>query len=121
MSSAGVQAAEQPVLEPTHHHGPSAFGDDLRRFVNLTLTLALTDFKLRYFGSALGYLWSLVRPMLFFGVLYLVAAGVLGAVFVALAWRLWRSSTPARASALFHYSLLYLALLFAAVAVDAAI
>jgi protoheme IX farnesyltransferase len=56
-----------------------------------------------------------------FGTLYLIAASVLGAVFVALAWRLWRSATPARASALFHYSLLYLALLFAAVALDAAV
>jgi ABC-2 type transport system permease protein len=51
---------------------PSAFGDDLHRFVNLTVTLATTDFKLRYFGSALGYLWSLVRPLLFFAVLYAV-------------------------------------------------
>lgn len=51
---------------------PSAFGDDLRRFVNLTFTLARTEFKLRYFGSVLGYMWSLVRPLLFFGVLYLV-------------------------------------------------
>jgi ABC-2 type transport system permease protein len=51
---------------------PSAFGDDLRRFINLTLTLATTDFKLRYFGSALGYLWSLIRPLLFFAVLYVV-------------------------------------------------
>ena len=56
-----------------------------------------------------------------FGVLYLFAAGVLGAVFLGLAWRLWRAATPARASALFHYSLLYLALLFAAVALDAAV
>ena len=37
--------------------------------MNLTFTLATTDFKLRYFGSALGYLWSLMRPLLFFGVL----------------------------------------------------
>jgi ABC-2 type transport system permease protein len=51
---------------------PSAFGDDFRRFVNLTWTLAVTDFKLRYFGSVLGYVWSLVRPLLFFGVLYFV-------------------------------------------------
>lgn len=51
-------------------NGPSAFGDDLRRFVNLTLTLATTEFKLRYFGSVLGYFWSLARPLLFFGVLY---------------------------------------------------
>jgi ABC-2 type transport system permease protein len=53
-------------------YGPSALGDDLRRFVNLTITLAVTDFKLRYFGSFLGYLWSLMRPLLFFGVLYVV-------------------------------------------------
>ena len=43
-----------------------------RRFVNLTWTLAVTDFKLSYFGSILGYVWSLVRPLLFFGVLYVV-------------------------------------------------
>jgi ABC-2 type transport system permease protein len=65
-------APEGAVLDPGHHHGPSAFGGDLRRFVNLTTTLATTDFKLKYFGSALGYLWSLVRPMLFFGVIYVM-------------------------------------------------
>jgi ABC-2 type transport system permease protein len=52
--------------------GPSAFGDDLRRFVILTVTLARVTFKLRYFGSVLGYLWSLIRPLLFFLVLYVV-------------------------------------------------
>jgi ABC-2 type transport system permease protein len=51
---------------------PSALGNDVRRFVYLTVTLARIEFKLRYFGSALGYLWSLIRPMLFFGVLYIV-------------------------------------------------
>jgi ABC-2 type transport system permease protein len=53
-------------------YGPNAFGDDLRRFVNLTITLANTDFKLTYFGSALGYVWTLMRPLLFFGVLLVV-------------------------------------------------
>jgi ABC-2 type transport system permease protein len=53
-------------------YGPAAIEDDARRFLSLTFTLATTDFKLRYFGSALGYLWSLVRPFLFFGVLYVV-------------------------------------------------
>ena len=56
-----------------------------------------------------------------FGAGYLVAAVLLGAVFCALAWRLWRVQTPARAAVLFHYSLLYLSLLFLAVAVDAVI
>jgi ABC-2 type transport system permease protein len=53
-------------------HGPSALGGSARRFLELTLTLARTEFKLRYFGSVLGYLWSLMRPLLFFGVLYFV-------------------------------------------------
>ena len=53
-------------------YGPSAFGDDIRRFFSLTYTLASTDFKLTYFGSVLGYVWSLMRPLLFFGVLYYV-------------------------------------------------
>jgi ABC-2 type transport system permease protein len=57
---------------PTRYRGPSAVGEDLRRFWSLTFTLAATDFKLRFFGSALGYLWSLVRPLLLFGVLYVV-------------------------------------------------
>jgi ABC-2 type transport system permease protein len=53
-------------------YGPAAIEDDARRFASLTLTLATTEFKLRYFGSALGYLWSLMRPLMMFGVLYVV-------------------------------------------------
>jgi ABC-2 type transport system permease protein len=45
---------------------------DLARIASLTWTLAFTDWKLRFYGSALGYLWSLVRPFAFFGVVYLV-------------------------------------------------
>ena len=52
--------------------GPSALGGDTRRFVHLATTLAVTEFKLRFFGSALGYLWQLMRPLLLFGVLYVV-------------------------------------------------
>jgi ABC-2 type transport system permease protein len=52
-------------------HGPSALGGGARRFVELTVMLARTEFKLRYFGSVLGYAWSLMRPLLFFGVIYL--------------------------------------------------
>ena len=40
----------------------------------LTLRLAVTSFKLRYSSSALGYAWSLLRPLLLFGMLYLVFA-----------------------------------------------
>jgi heme o synthase len=54
------------------------------------------------------------------GVPYLVAALALGGVFVHLAVRLWRERSHAMAKATFHYSLLYLALLFVAMAIDAA-
>jgi ABC-2 type transport system permease protein len=52
--------------------GPTALSGDLSRFVALTRTLAVQDFKLRFYGSALGYLWQLVRPLLLFGVLFFV-------------------------------------------------
>jgi len=53
-----------------------------------------------------------------FGVLYAVAALGLGGAFLLLTLRLRREPTRARAAFLFHYSLLYLALLFVAMAVD---
>ena len=55
------------------------------------------------------------------GPVYVVCALALGAVFVGMAEKLRRDTTPRRAMLLFHYSLLYLALIFAALAVDAAI
>jgi protoheme IX farnesyltransferase len=55
------------------------------------------------------------------GPIYVVAALGLGGVFLCLAERLRRETTPRRAALLFHYSLLYLALLFAALALDLAI
>ncbi len=65
--------------------------------------------------SAAPFLWGTL------GLPYLVAALVLGAVFLAFALDLRREPTPRRAALLFHFSLLYLALLFAAMAVDAAL
>ena len=52
------------------------------------------------------------------GVLYVVAAGVLGALFIFRAARLDHDVTPRRAIKLFSFSNTYLALLFAAIAVD---
>ena len=43
----------------------------------LAWTLAITDFKLRFFGSVLGYLWQFMRPLMLFGVIYIVFAEVL--------------------------------------------
>jgi ABC-2 type transport system permease protein len=52
--------------------GPSALGSDPGRLFHLTLTLATLEFKLRFFGSVLGYFWQLMRPLMLFGILYAV-------------------------------------------------
>jgi ABC-2 type transport system permease protein len=57
---------------------PYVLGSDLRRFWSLTWMLAATDFKLRFYGSVLGYAWTLARPFLFFGVIYLVFSEIVG-------------------------------------------
>ena len=55
---------------------PIVLGDDLRRYWALSWTLAVTEFKLRFYGSVLGYAWMLVRPFALFGVLYVVFAEI---------------------------------------------
>lgn len=45
-----------------------------RYSVILLKQLVKTDFKLRYQGSFLGYLWSLLRPLALFAILYMVFA-----------------------------------------------
>ena len=62
--------------------------------------------------TAVPFVWGTL------GVAYLVAALALGAVFLLLALQLRRDTTPRRAAVLFHFSLLYLALLFVAMALD---
>jgi ABC-2 type transport system permease protein len=57
--------------------GPSALSGGWSRFFHLTWTLAVHEFKLRFFGSVLGYFWQLMRPLLLFGVLYVIFAVIL--------------------------------------------
>jgi ABC-2 type transport system permease protein len=52
--------------------GPSALGGGLRRARDLLYLMAATEFKQTYFVTALGYLWSLARPLMLFGVLLVV-------------------------------------------------
>jgi ABC-type polysaccharide/polyol phosphate export permease len=41
-------------------------------FWQLLWVIAANDFKLRYYGSYLGYLWSLLKPLSLFGVMWFV-------------------------------------------------
>jgi ABC-2 type transport system permease protein len=53
---------------------PTPPGEDLRRLWSLTWTMAVTEWRLRFYGSFFGYLWSLARPFALFGVIYVVFA-----------------------------------------------
>ncbi len=48
-----------------------------KRNLVLLKELTKTDFKLRYQGSVLGYLWALLRPLMMFAILYIVFAKLL--------------------------------------------
>jgi ABC-2 type transport system permease protein len=48
-----------------------------QRNLNLIRELSITQFKLKYTGSALGYVWSLVKPLMLFGIMYLVFSALL--------------------------------------------
>ena len=63
-------APETLELRPVR--GPSALGGGNRRFFELLWLMAVTEFKRTYFGTVLGYFWSLLRPLLLFAVLLFV-------------------------------------------------
>jgi ABC-2 type transport system permease protein len=71
-------SAELPVTPPApaknlrEVRGPSALGGGRRRFFDLLWLMSVTEFKRVYFGTVLGYLWSLIRPLMLFGVLLFV-------------------------------------------------
>jgi ABC-2 type transport system permease protein len=58
--TAAVETLERPFRERLAHHA---------RIVHVT---AAAEFKLKYSGSALGYVWSVVKPLGLFGMLYIV-------------------------------------------------
>jgi ABC-2 type transport system permease protein len=63
----------EPTAPPLAEvQGPSAYGGGARRFFSLLWLIATTDFKLTFLGTVLGYLWSLMRPLMLFAVLYVV-------------------------------------------------
>jgi ABC-2 type transport system permease protein len=62
----------EQALELRDVRGPSALGGGWRRSLELLYLIAVTEFKRTYFGTALGYLWSIARPLLLFAVLLAV-------------------------------------------------
>lgn len=52
--------------------GPTALGGSPRRALELLYLMASTEFKRTYFGTLLGYVWAIGRPLMLFGVLLVV-------------------------------------------------
>jgi ABC-2 type transport system permease protein len=69
--SAEAQAPAPPV-ELREVRGPSATGGGSRRFFDLLWLISTTEFKKSFHGTAFGYLWSLIRPLMLFAVLLVV-------------------------------------------------
>ncbi len=65
-----MSAPAQPESLGQPIRGPRALDDDWGRFWQLAYNIARSEFKLKFFGSALGYVWQVMRPLLLFGVLY---------------------------------------------------
>lgn len=49
-------------------------GSSWRGYLSLVQAFALADFKLRFHGSVLGILWSVIKPLVIFGVVFIVIA-----------------------------------------------
>jgi protoheme IX farnesyltransferase len=73
------------------------------------------------YALLLVVLTLVLSPFGMMGLVYFGAALVLGGLFIGYAWRLWRRATPLAARHLYLYSMLYLFLLFTAMAVDRSI
>ena len=93
------RASGLPMLPVTH-------GSELTRLHILLYTIALVA------TTTLPYAIRMA------GLIYLVSALVLGAIFLAYAWRLLRNYSDKLARATFNFSIVYLAALFAALLVD---
>jgi ABC-2 type transport system permease protein len=72
-----MSAVSDPLLESISYEslgkpirGPRALTEDWRRFWHLTFNMAKLTWQVRFFGSFLGYLWQLFRPLLLFAVLW---------------------------------------------------
>jgi protoheme IX farnesyltransferase len=85
---------------------PNTHGEQFTRLHILLYSVILLAVSLMPFISGMS------------GVLYLASAVLLGAVFLAYAWKIYREYSDALARKTFRYSIIYLSLLFAALLVD---
>jgi lipopolysaccharide transport system permease protein len=62
--------AFSPVIDPIMPL--AAPRGNFQKYLNIVRELAIADFRLKYHDSALGYMWSMLNPMMMFGIYYFV-------------------------------------------------
>jgi protoheme IX farnesyltransferase len=111
------------VWTPPHFWALAVKYKDDYRAANVPMLPAVATFKrtareILVYSVVLVAITLLLAYVASLGAIYVIAALVLGVVFIGLAARLWRRATPKAAMQLFSYSITYLTLLFVCMAVD---
>ncbi len=70
-------SGEADAFELREIRGPSAFGGGARRMWDLLWLISVTEFRTKYSNTGLGYVWSVLKPFAFYGIIYLVVSRVL--------------------------------------------
>lgn len=68
----GVDSVATDLLEPTYANTGAGRRARLKRVWRLVAVLTRMDIKLRYGDSALGYVWTIGKPLALFSILYIV-------------------------------------------------
>lgn len=71
-------SASTPAIDELRPvRGPSAFSGTLRRGFELLWLMSTTEFRVRYANAFFSYAWTIVRPLIFFGVIFLILRQVI--------------------------------------------
>jgi lipopolysaccharide transport system permease protein len=84
-------------------------GLSLTRYYSLIFSIAISDLKLRYKNSVLGFVWTFLQPLLFLGVLYVVFNTILGSkiphfsLYLLIGLVLWNSFSRTTTSSMMSF------------------
>ena len=71
------------MTELSYPVSPGRATSGIAYYLRVLRVVGVIEFKAKYAGAALGYLWSIVKPLAYFGVLWLVFAHLLTAISLA--------------------------------------
>lgn len=70
MDDPDITSSMNAVKRPTMV--PQTKTNNVAKYYNIVREMAIADFRLKYHDSALGYIWTMLNPLLMFGVYYFV-------------------------------------------------